>query len=191
MLSGLHTLHPALICSVLNFSWDWPSNLCGSFCGVSLAPRGCLHPSASDAKGFHKDTMRGCSVIVSMVDIRQSFATSLQEVEHLMSLPAQIHAMVQQGVPWWQIIYTGIMSTDAVLMIEVRALAPFAPHLLSAPCLHSRTTCDGQLHSSPYLGLMKRFMHAAHMPVHSPAEVLQVVTSGMRTKPTFTARTGL
>ena len=51
-----------------------------------------------------------------------------------MSLPAQIHAMVQQGVPWWQIIYTGIMSTDAVLMIEVPTLAPFAHHLLSASC---------------------------------------------------------
>lgn len=43
----------------------------------------------------------------------------LQEVEHLMQLPAQIHRMVQDGVPWWQIMYTGIMSTDAVLMIEV------------------------------------------------------------------------
>ena len=43
----------------------------------------------------------------------------LQEVEHLMQLPAQIHSMVQAGVPWWQIVYTGIMSTDAVLMIEV------------------------------------------------------------------------
>jgi hypothetical protein len=42
-----------------------------------------------------------------------------QEVEHLMSLPAQLHRMVQNGIPWWQIMYTGIMSTDAVLMIEV------------------------------------------------------------------------
>ena len=38
-----------------------------------------------------------------------------------MTLPAQIHAMVQNGIPWWQIVYTGIMSTDAVLMIEVRS----------------------------------------------------------------------
>ena len=36
-----------------------------------------------------------------------------------MSLPAQLHRMVQNGIPWWQIMYTGIMSTDAVLMIEV------------------------------------------------------------------------
>ena len=43
-----------------------------------------------------------------------------QEVEHLMQLPAHIHRMLQDGVPWWQIVYTGIMSTDAVLMIEVR-----------------------------------------------------------------------
>ena len=75
--------------------------------------------------------------MTSLVGIQQSAATLLQEVEHLMSLPAQIHAMVQQGVPWWQIIYTGIMSTDAVLMIEVRSLAPSALHLSSAPCFHS------------------------------------------------------
>ena len=36
-----------------------------------------------------------------------------------MQLPAQIHRVVQDGVPWWQIMYTGLMSTDAVLMIEV------------------------------------------------------------------------
>ncbi|CAL5219032.1 g791 [Coccomyxa viridis] len=49
-------------------------------------------------------------------------ATHPKEVEHLMQLPAQIHRMVQDGIPWWQIVYTGIMSTDAVLMIEVVAL---------------------------------------------------------------------
>ena len=76
-------------------------------------------------------------MMMSPVVHMQSSRLLPQEVEHLMSLPAQIHAMVQQGVPWWQIIYTGIMSTDAVLMIEVRILAHFAPHLSSAPCFHS------------------------------------------------------
>ena len=107
------------------------------FLCVSLAPLACLPPTASDAKVSNKDTERGCFYIESPVGIQQSFATLLQEVEHLMSLPAQIHAMVQQGVPWWQIIYTGIMSTDAVLMIEVRTSISFTPHLSSAPCFQS------------------------------------------------------
>ena len=38
----------------------------------------------------------------------------------MLGLPARIHAMLAGGVPWWQILYTGLMSTDAVLMIEVR-----------------------------------------------------------------------
>ena len=105
-------------------------------CGVPLAPLVCLPTAASSAKGFHENTARACFVMLSLLDIKQGFQMLLQEVEHLMSLPAQIHAMVQQGVPWWQIIYTGIMSTDAVLMIEVRSLAPFAPHLSSALCFY-------------------------------------------------------
>ncbi len=43
----------------------------------------------------------------------------VQEVQNLMALPGQVHAMIQGGIPWWQIMYTGLMSTDAVLMIEV------------------------------------------------------------------------
>ncbi len=48
----------------------------------------------------------------------------LQAVQNLLALPAQVHAMVQGGIPWWQIMYTGLMSTDAVLMIEVGAHLP-------------------------------------------------------------------
>lgn len=47
--------------------------------------------------------------------------SALQEVQNLLALPAQVHAMIQGGIPWWQIMYTGLMSTDAVLMIEVNA----------------------------------------------------------------------
>lgn len=45
----------------------------------------------------------------------------VQEVQNLLALPGQVHAMIQGGIPWWQIMYTGLMSTDAVLMIEVGA----------------------------------------------------------------------
>ena len=44
-----------------------------------------------------------------------------------MQLPAQIQQMLQDGVPWWQIVYTGLMSTDAVLMIEVCWGSPQRP----------------------------------------------------------------
>ncbi len=41
-------------------------------------------------------------------------------MQNLLGLPGRVHAMLAGGVPWWQILYTGLMSTDAVLMIEVR-----------------------------------------------------------------------
>ena len=47
-----------------------------------------------------------------------------QEVQNVLALPGRIHAMLAGGVPWWQILYTGLMSTDAVLMIEVCKPAP-------------------------------------------------------------------
>lgn len=51
-----------------------------------------------------------------------------QGVQDLLSLPAQVHAMIQEGIPWWQIMYTGLMSTDAVLMIEVGLQAQMHEH---------------------------------------------------------------
>ena len=44
----------------------------------------------------------------------------LQEVQGVLAVPGKVSAMLAGGVPWWQILYTGLMSTDAVLMIEVR-----------------------------------------------------------------------
>lgn len=55
---------------------------------------------------------------------------ALQEVQNLLALPAQVHAMIQGGIPWWQIMYTGLMSTDAVLMIEV-SLSCGLPYTIS------------------------------------------------------------
>ena len=49
----------------------------------------------------------------------------------MLGLPARIHDMLAGGVPWWQILYTGLMSTDAVLMIEV---------LQAHPCCQPPTT---------------------------------------------------
>ncbi|EIE22050.1 hypothetical protein COCSUDRAFT_56482 [Coccomyxa subellipsoidea C-169] len=60
-------------------------------------------------------TVAGTSLVAAAV-------THPQAVQNLLALPAQVHAMVQGGIPWWQIMYTGLMSTDAVLMIEVVAL---------------------------------------------------------------------
>lgn len=45
---------------------------------------------------------------------------ALQEVQGILAVPGKVSAMLAGGVPWWQILYTGLMSTDAVLMIEVR-----------------------------------------------------------------------
>ena len=48
----------------------------------------------------------------------------LQEVQGVLAVPGKVSAMLAGGVPWWQILYTGLMSTDAVLMIEVRGPHP-------------------------------------------------------------------
>ncbi|KAK9835158.1 hypothetical protein WJX81_002165 [Elliptochloris bilobata] len=45
------------------------------------------------------------------------------EVQRILSAPASFGAALRdQGVPWWQMLYTGVLSTDAVLLIEVFAL---------------------------------------------------------------------
>lgn len=129
-----YTLHPALICFVDGWFKGQTPALCSSPWRGWLSLLVCLPATATCAQSSYYSVERGCFVMVSWAGIEQCFTSVLQEVEHLMSLPAQIHAMVQQGVPWWQIVYTGIMSTDAVLMIEVRMLASFVPHLFSAPC---------------------------------------------------------
>lgn len=100
----------------------------------------------------------------------------LQEVEHLMQLPAQIQSMVQAGVPWWQIVYTGLMSTDAVLMIEVGLSARAPCHMLpednrlrwsdrgDCAALHEVYTLHGLMRSqdsesSPVQGHMRQLLN--------------------------------
>ena len=49
-----------------------------------------------------------------------------QEFQRMLSAPAAaadaLGHLRDQGVPWWQMLYTGVLSTDAVLLIEVFAL---------------------------------------------------------------------
>ena len=45
-----------------------------------------------------------------------------EEFRHILDFPATLLHLQDQGVPWWQMLYTGVLSTDAVLLIEVFAL---------------------------------------------------------------------
>ncbi len=45
-----------------------------------------------------------------------------QEFQRILSYPAELLRLRDAGVPWWQMLYTGVLSTDAVLLIEVFAL---------------------------------------------------------------------
>lgn len=93
-----------------------------------LAPHNNMQSVRGEPLGF----------LFGLVTVSQRRSTVLQAVEHVMTLPAQLHKMVQSGVPWWQIVYTGIMSTDAVLMIEVciHGISLSASHTADHVCRH-------------------------------------------------------
>ena len=90
--------------------------------------------------------------------VHHSAVCALQEVQNVLGLPGKVHAMVAAGIPWWQIMYTGLMSTDAVLMIEARLFriaARFFPLLLYLP-----GTCPSPLLLSRRVVVGKEDAHA-------------------------------
>ena len=65
------------------------------------------------------------STVAALMVVSSAFVHP-QEFHRALSAPASAVAALghlrDMGVPWWQMLYTGVLSTDAVLLIEVFAL---------------------------------------------------------------------